>query len=269
MAENEFVESVNVEEPVIENNDVPVSNADLDAAFQEFIGIEEEIEEPENPEVPPVQQPPENPSRLGRKVARLEEKMVTKDDLVALNSKIDSFFEHFTAKEPPQQKVDEFGEPIDEPVDIDKRVEEVLSRREKAEKEEHERVEKAYANNYVGQLKELLGEVEDLEVAKEVYRKMITPGSKWNVRYSDNPFADVAKNFAKAVKDTKVKKAFDGRAPDVPIGINNANSNTVTSIKSPKLDPIAEEYAKMTGMSVDDINEALEGEVPANLARRY
>lgn len=262
---NESDESVKAE------LDSEVTDADLDAAFQEFIGddatdTEETVIQPEVK----VETPPDVPSKLGRKVARLEGQMVTKEEFTALDRKLDSLFEKLTVKEKDVERVDEFGEPIIDPIDIDKKIDEHLTHREKKEREEYERAEKEYAGGYVSQLKELLEEVEDINVAKEVYRKMITPGSKWNVRYSNNPYADVGKNFAKAVKDTKASKTFSGnRGPNVPNGVNNANSNTTVVKSKHKLDDVAAEYAKAVGLSDDDISEALEGEMPANLRGRF
>jgi len=262
---NELDESVRAE---LESE---VTDADLDAAFQEFIGEEvKEVEETEAHQEVKVEAPPDVPSRLGRKVARLENQMVTKDEFTALDRKLESIFEKLTVKEKAVERVDEFGEPIEEPIDIDKKIDEHLTHREKKEREEYERAEKEYAGGYVSQLKELLEEVEDINMAKEVYRKMITPGSKWNVRYSDNPYADVGKNFAKALKDTKASKTFSGnRGPNVPTGVNNASSSTSITKSKHKLDDVASEYAKIVGLSEDEINEALEGEMPANLRGRF
>lgn len=265
MLDNELDESVKAE------LDSEVTDADLDAAFQEFIGVEEVDEVHDEVHTDPkVETPPENPSRLGRKVARLENQMVSKDEFAALDKKIDSLFEKITVKEKVVERFDEFGEVIPEPIDIDKKIDEHLTHREKKEREEYERAEKEYAGGYVSQLKELLEEVEDINIAKEVYRKMITPGSKWNVRYSNNPYADVGKNFAKALKDTKASKTFSGnRGPNVPNGVNNASSNSSVVKSKHKLDDVASEYAKIVGMSEDDINEALDGEMPASLKGRF
>jgi hypothetical protein len=264
-------ESVNVEETVTETNEV-VSDAELDAAFAEFMGedeIEAENELPvteEKPIVPDVEH--SEASRLGRKVKRMELNMVSKEEVSSINAKLDKLFEKLSpvVTEP---KYDEYGNVITEPVDIKELAREAVREEIRQEKEQEKAKNKEYEDQYVETLRELMDEIDDPVIKREVFKKMTTPGSDFNVKYSDNPLKDVAKNFYRAVKNTSSNKPFTGeRGAHVATGVTNANTNTTVARKPRKLDPEAEELAKASGLSQEEIDAALDGDLPNSLIGR-
>jgi len=274
MDEFEPIESVNEEEPVLETEVTEevseVSDADLDAAFQQFMGNEviEETEEVEEvgviaqiETVPQVSHP--EASKLGRKVKYIEDKMVSKEEFSHLNSKIDSLLEQLNRK-PIEPEYDEYGHVVEKPVDIDVLVEEKIVQREVRKQQEFVRANQQYQDGYAESLRDLISEIDDPVLAKEVFKKMTDQGSPYNVRLSMNPYTDASKNFVRAVKS--VQTPFSGkRGSNVPTGVTTTSVTSTPQRKAPKLDAEAASYAKEMGLTADEIFDALDGDVPDRL----
>ena len=273
-------ESVNVsEEP-------DVTDADLDAAFQQFLNngekdeieeVEETVEEIDDTEetVEEIEETPRvshsESSRLGRKLKRLEQQFsesASKKDIEELNNKIDEFKLLLSNLNQPkeEEEFDEFGyddklkKELNEIKALKSELEKQKETTQKAEREKAKAFE--YEENYAATLRDLLDEVDDEAVAKTVFKKMVASDSPYNVKLSDNPFADVAKNFARAMRDSiKTKK----KGPNLPSGVNTPSSPVMPVKKPVNLDPQAAAFAKSVGMSDEEIDEALSGEMPMSL----
>jgi len=258
--------SVIVEEEVVETEVTEVSDADLDAAFQEFIGNTtetEEVVETETVETPVVTHP--ESSRLGRKVKYMEQNMVSKNEFTQLDRKIDSLLEQLNRK-PSEPEYDEYGNVVEKQVDIDSLVDQKLEQRETKKQREAYEASRVYQEGYIANLRELINEIEDPIVARDVFKKMTTPGSEYNVKYSENPYTDVSKNFIKAIKSVQTPFSKK-RGASVPTGVTTTTTVSGPVRKMPKLDPEAEEFARLTGMNEDSIMSAHEGEMPSKFRR--
>lgn len=259
-------ESLNVEESVTEP-EVDVSDADLDAAFQEFMGDNLEVQSTETIETtvePKVEQisHPES-SRLGRKVRYMEDNMVSKREFTELNSKLDRLFETVSRK-PEVPEYDEYGQEVQKPVDIDKLVDERIAHNKQEEQRRIMESKQSYQNNYVKNLRELINEIDDPVIARQVFKKMTEEGGDCNQKLSDDAASDCSKNFIRAIKS--VSTPFSGkRGSSVPTGISATSTNKEPTKTLPKLDPEAEEFARAMGMSEEDIMSALDGEIPTRL----
>jgi hypothetical protein len=256
-----------------------VSDAALDAAFQEFMGVDEsnevndsndsnESNEENNENVTNIQKVEHSESsRLGRKVRYLSDNMVTKDEFTGLSSKIDSLLDTLNRQKQEELQYDEYGNLVTPPVDIKEEVRKAFVETKQREQKEAEDKIASYQKAYIAGLRELIDEIEDHVVAKKVFDKMVAPNSEFNQKLSDNPYADVSKNFIRAIKS--VATPFSGkRGNNVPSGVTVSNTNSGAGKTLPKLDAEAEEYAKMMGMTEDDIISALDGEISGGLKGR-
>ena len=251
------------------------TDEELSAAFDDFVGDKREELVEEVAVVPDAEKPAtETPeqieervrhaedSRLGRKVARIESmfeelsrKIVTKDDLPK-----------FVEKPVIDEEIDD----ITDVTQLDRFVEKKLEERERRVQATVERERTQYQENYLGTMKDLIADIPDEKIAKEVYKKMLYD-DKFNVKLSNNAILDSAKNFNRAynsiISGGKPVTRFDEpRGTPVPAGVSGATT-TVTQTKKvlPKLDADAYEFMKQTGMSEDDVIDALEGEMPIHL----
>lgn len=258
-------ESLNAEQSTETQDNIEVSDADLDAAFQEFMGdtLEETkvTTETDNHTEPQISHP--ESSRLGRKVRYMEDNMVSKREFTELNSKLDRLFDTISRK-PEEKEFDEYGQEIQKPVDIDKLVDERIALNRQEEQRKEFEVNKMYTDNYVKNLRELINEIDDPVIARQVFQKMTEEGGSCNKKLSNDPAADCSKNFIRAIKS--VSTPFSGkRGSSVPTGISATSTNKEPTKTVPKLDPEAEEYVRAMGMSEEDILSALDGEIPARL----
>jgi hypothetical protein len=271
---NEIVEETEVH---VEDDHLP-TDEELSAAFDDFVG-EKPIVEPEEPVVVEdavIQQPltktpeqiaeevrHEEQSRLGRKVARIEnlfedlsKKILTKEDIKAL-------------KESPVVE-----EEISDITNVDE-LRTFFQKELEASKEREIRIEKEsnarYQDNYLGTMKDLLADIEDEQTAKEVYKQMVY-SDEFNVKLSDDPIKDSARNFNRAYKFVtsqapKDSSRFDTpRVPNVATGVSGSNTVVKSSTRvMPKLEPDAKALMEQTGMTQEEVMDALEGDMPLSL----
>lgn len=214
-------------------------------------------------------------TKLGRKVADLSRQMATKEDLAALMAEIRSL-----AK--PQQQP-EPREPEEEPdfiADIIPRqaLEQFLDRHEQKKAQIAQARERQYSASYIETMTDLLSDVEDKNVASMVYKAMTADGSKFNVKYSENPHKDCAKNFHKAYTEAlraampppsdQAASPFDKNKGKEPPGVTSPKPSNQGAKKTYELDEMAREYAARMGMTEDEIADALGREVPMSLRGR-
>jgi hypothetical protein len=267
-------EQTNVEETHVENENLP-TDEELSAAFDEFIGTaEQKVEEPVNVQEekiePTVTVKEEDyhseSSRLGRKIARLENiledlssKIVTKDQIDNIVKKSD--FSH--TEEEEIQDITNVNE-------LKTFMDKYISKREEDRNKLIVQENKSYENNYINTMKDLILEIDDESVSKEVY-KMMLYDEKFNIKLSNNPFVDAAKNFSRAQKAylSLNKSRFDKTAAAMPpSGVSASSSkNDVHKTKLPALEDDAAELARSLGMSDEEVAEALKGEISPSLQR--
>jgi hypothetical protein len=269
---NEITEETVIPVDDVVDDHMP-TDEELSDAFDNF--VDKDYVEPVVVPDPVPQAPTETPeqiearvkhsedSRLGRRLARVEtmfedlsKKILTKDDLK-------------TIKEP--LAVDDEIEDITNVADLDKFVDRKLEAREHRIKESEERTKQEYQDNYLGTMKDLISDIQDEQTAREVYKEMLY-NDKFNVKLSNDSIKDSARNFNRAYsfvisKSKGEPTRFDKpRVPGVPTGVSNTNTNHNTSTKVvPKLDADAAEFARQTGMTDEDVIDALEGEMPLHL----
>jgi hypothetical protein len=270
-------EEVNVEEVHVDDDILP-TDEELSQAFDNFMGTTERTEEPVSVE-PIVEEERVEPiiteskddlhsesSRLGRKIARLEgiiedlsSKVVTQDQIDNLIKKSD----FTTIEEEEIQDITNVNE-------LKKFMDVYISKREEEKTKAYAQEKKSYESSYLNTMKDLISEVDDENASKEIY-KMMLYDEKLNVRLSNNPFVDAAKNFSRAQKAylSLDKSRFDKvRVATPPSGITPSTSkNEVHKVKLPVLDSDAEELRKSLGMSDEEVAEALNGDMSPSLQR--
>lgn len=189
-------------------------------------------------------------TRLGRKVKKLEEVMVTKDEFKQLMTKLDTFITRPAEQvSTPDNKVD-MPEYVATPEDVEK----VIQARETRMRAEQDTYQKAYVSTMVS-----MGQGNDAH--DEVVKEMMT---NFNVRRTGNPQIDAELNYAKAQaavmsrQTTRIVPVKGDKA--IGTGVTHGVTNTQTKVTMPKLTPEAEHfvaYMKRQGMSDESIAEAL------------
>lgn len=240
------VETIPVEEPV---------------QVEEPVEVEERLEEEDHSEK----------TRLGRKVQKLYERIentVTKSDLEKIMERIDNILLHKEAKEEPEEEPD-FDLNTKEGVD------EYLDYRETKKAEEQHKNQKTYVDGYLKNMKSFINTIEDERVKKIVYAEMIKEDSPYNRRFSNSPEADCAKNFAGALVHVtkmvskKEDNVFSKEKTSIPSGVSGVTTTNNVTAKSVKLDDIAAEFVRRTGMKEEDVILALDNDMPANLKGKH
>lgn len=188
-------------------------------------------------------------TRLGRKVKKLEEVMVTKDEFKQLMTKLDTFMTRPAEQVSTEQKA-EMPEYVATPDDVEK----VIQARESRIRAEQDTYQKAYVSTMVSF-------AQGNDAHDEVVKEMMT---NFNVRRTGNPQIDAELNYAKAQaavmsrQTTKIVPVKGDKA--VGTGVTHGVTNTQTKVTLPKLTPEAENfvaYMKRQGMSEESIAEAL------------
>lgn len=208
-------------------------------------------------------------SKLGRKVKELTENMLTKNDL---ESFLDKFNNQYGAR---RSEEDEYDTLPDNPKELRKLIQAELTRANQSSRPEPKPQPDRYEETYVEELHDLMWEIEDTETRNKVNELMTTQGSPYNQRLSNSPESDCGKNFARALAEVmKSKRAdktnpFHGKGAPVPAGVTVPKTQTAPTRKAPKLDDIAAEFARSTGMSEADVLEAMEGEISPGLSTKF
>lgn len=188
-------------------------------------------------------------TRLGRKVKKLEEVMVTKSEFNQLMTKLDSFMTRPSEQQVSTPQID-MPEYVATPDDVEK----VIQAREARIRSEQDTYQKAYVSQMVS-----MGQGNNAH--DEVVKEMMT---NFNVRRTGNPQIDAELNYAKAQaavlsrQTTKTVPVKGDKA--VGTGVTHGVTNTQTKVSLPKLTPEAENfvaYMKRQGMTDESISEAL------------
>jgi hypothetical protein len=258
-----------------------VTDDELSAAFDSFLEGKEDVKVEEEPIVEEHEEREElrddlsqgERTGLGRKVAKLHERldnltsgMATKSDLLDILKRLDdikSVTKSDIVEEDPYEH-DEFH--IESKEDLDR----YLERRDRSVKEKEINERKAYENDYMSTMKELLSDIDDKTVASEVYNELVKPNGEFNKVLSGNPISDCSKNFFRAFKHIekeKNKSPFTREVKDQKTGVSGGTSTQNKNKIVPKLDEEAAEFARKMGMSEDDIIESLAKEAPMGLRR--
>lgn len=245
-----------------------VADDDLSKAWGD-VSEEEKAEETKEEETKPEtedKKPPEKPegskasaeskddedgldhkesSKIGRKLKGLYDKVNT------LTSELESL-----RKPKPEQEI-EVPEVISTPEDVDKYL---AARSQKLQREQQD-----YEKSYLGQVQQLSAKTDDEELHEEIVAEMM---QSFNVKHTNNAFADARVNYAEAKasllskKISGKKKVPDRDTADAP-PIQPAASATRTVAKTislPSLDAAATDYVgylRKRGMSDEDIAKEL------------
>lgn len=274
-----------VEVPGTEEDHVP-TDEELSAAFDEFIG-EKPVEKEEIVEDVVVEQPPtetieETPeqiaervrhseeSRLGRRLSYIEKKFEDISNKILTKDDLESLRQPSTALEDDIEDITNVHE-LDRFVSkkLDSEFERKLEARERRIQEQRAQEKQKYQDDYLASMKQFLDDVGDEETARKIYKEMLY-NPDFNVRHSNNPIMDSSRNFQRAYRHISSNKqtTFKNRAPEVPNGVTPSSSAPSTTTKKlPRMEKDALEFMRSTGMTEEEVIEALEGEMPINLGR--
>lgn len=188
-------------------------------------------------------------SRLGRKVKSLEE------TVQALMQKLETVA--VTDIKAPEEKIEAEEEEEFIPT-TKKELEEFLEHREERKKKQNI----DYETKYIAVVNNL-GLEEDDTAHEAIVEEMM---KNFNVRYSNDPARDAEINYLKAeraylkkqmaaVASTERTNPLKGNGKPVPVG--GDTKVTKKKVALPKLDKYAEEFARDTGMTEDDLRRYL------------
>lgn len=189
-------------------------------------------------------------TRLGRKVKKLEEVMVTKDQFNQLMSKLDTFMTRPVETQVNTEQETEMLEYVATPDDVEK----VIQARENRIRSEQDTYQRAYVSQMVSMS-------QGNDAHDDIVKEMMT---NFNVRRTGNPQIDAELNYAKAqaavLSRQNIKTVPVKGESAVGTGVTHGVTNTQTKVTLPKLTPEAESfvaYMKKQGMSEESIAEAL------------
>lgn len=278
--EQEVQAKANADEvPVVTST---VTDADLDAAA-EGKTTEEKVEKPEEKEVKTelkiqLEKSPEElaaeeehkeRSRLGRKLAKVEEELL--EQRKQTNELMELLRTQFTPR--PQEEKPDIPEYITTPQEL----EQYLDYREKQKFQKQQNYHQSYAKTVFG------FKPNDPDIHAEILKEMDAnfraiptgePAIDARINYSDAKAAYFAKlNASRKVNGKEVPLA--GGKLEVPTGLSGGSRVVTKEATPPKLDSVAQEYVdylKSKGMKQEEINafvkSTLEGEAPAYIGHR-
>ena len=250
-------------EPAVAAEELPEEEA-----IEEDVAVGTETDEGQElsaeEEAPDEELPPEptdhgDRSQLGRKVgdlSRTVESVLERLDRIARE------------QERKLQEIPSYEYDPDEEIpmtrgELEKLLEERERRKTLIAQQDLTRYEKGYMEQF-----STLAEKLQPEEAKAVEDTMMT---KYNVRYSDDPYKDAELNFFKArtavLENRPPAKPKPTLRESAPTGGASATTSSSRSAATVKLDPLAAEFVKKTGMKPEDVAKALEGEMPLNLVQ--
>lgn len=248
-------------EPEVEDDNPVEDNAPAEPAGEEAEEVVEE-EIPAEPEDNTVR------SELGRKVKEQGETLQAFMD--SITGAIDEIKTMVT------KPVVEEEEDDDEPVFLTKaqfrqQIRDSVATLTKEQQEGNRKYERGYMTK-VAELTSGMSDEEKAEVSKELFEN-----KDINVKRSGNPKIDAEINFLKAQTNVLRRQAIVSKKPvnpldknkdnpDLPLGGPSGTRNQETkSEKIVKLDPEAAKFAKASGMTDEEVQEALSGPMPTYL----
>lgn len=192
-------------------------------------------------------------SRLGRKVAHLY------DTVETLTAQLDMMLSKQGGSSQANIEPD-----IDDDTPLTKKeVMNLLSKSKQAEVESS----KKYQSEYVKTVFELTKELDD-ETADKVINEM---EKNYRSKYSDNAPFDAERNFYRAytstLKGSKPSNPRQGNPPNLPSGISGNDKGKVREVEIPDLDETAKDFIRRSGMTDEQIKEALTKPTPLYLRK--
>jgi len=274
MPEEKTTESASSEESV-------VTDASLDSAAEESTNTETPKETDLGAEAPAetsVVETPKAPtekvvdtenaerSKLGRKFATLE------GENKALKERLDAIEQR--SQEPPSSDSEEdFIYPTTKT-----ELHEQFRDFQKQESQAQAKARKGYEESYLGTLSKL-SENSDEKEHEAILGEMSKPGSKFNLKHSNNGSYDAEKNYLRAqnhILSEKLKTAasptppenpLKGEEPSGPLGVGGESKVVSKQVKPVKLDAYAQEFKEKMGMSDEDVADALSGDEMPSMQR--
>jgi hypothetical protein len=234
---------------------------------EEVVASEEDIEtEAEEISVKEEEDVPQEPDRLQQVELGLNELKFAMQDM------FDQIGERITSSQTTTTVVNEDEIDLEAPATVGD-IERILSRAEQKKSEAAEAAEAAKAEYHKGYLRTLtkLGRSVDGEEYEAIYKRM---ESDYDDIITGNPEVDAELNFRRAMtavaKDATPKNPVTGKrstgvSAQLDVTTNNAKPSPGKKIK---LDSVAEEFVRMTGMDSDKVEKALTGEPPNSLFGR-
>jgi len=211
----------------------------------------EEVLQEKTPEEEPIEPiDPIERTKFGRKIKRLEERMVTKDDLAEIKSLLMSREKSEYEPEPEE----------DEMVSTVSDIEKYLSKREQRMFQQRQQ----YEQRYYQKLNSLEEDPEYEGIADDIM-KLVTDvnNMSYNRTYSNytDPESDCEKNFMKAAmkilkgKATEKTSVFKGKSPSTPAGVTTQSAPPQKPVKLPEFDELSKSYINRMGISEADLME--------------
>ena len=226
----------------------------------ELEGLEDEksIEEPKGSEEEIPSEPEDNRvrSQLGRRVSELDMKLSRIEEMLS-----QVMYRNESKEEEPVN--DTFNELDDDMPLTKKDVIQLLQ----AERQREERANEKYSRDYLNTVNSFASDPDiDPEIYSAVVAEMSKPGSKFNVRYSDNGVVDAQMNFLKA-QTYVLKTKFSGgkrnplKGNSGRTGLDISSGTNTSSVKTPKitrkLPADAKDFAKYFGYTDEDLARVL------------
>ena len=270
--------------PKAEAEEVPVvtttvTDAELNAAAEGKTTEEKVVEElpKEEPKPQPIEKTPEEVaaeeehkerSRLGRKLAKVEEELL--EQRKQTNELMELLRTQLVPK--PQEEKPNLPEYISTPQELDQ----YLEYREQEKFKKQQQYNQSYARNVMG------FKTNDPDIHSEILKEM---DANFRAIPTGDPILDAEINYSKAkaayyaklASTRKVEKEVPlrGGKEEVPTGLSGSSRVVIKESPLPKLDSVAQEYVdylRSKGMKEDDINKfvktTLEGEAPAYIGQR-
>ena len=200
------------------------------------------------PGVEPQPVPDDHPSKLGRKVSKMEEKM---DGFL---TRFDSFLAKMEARD--ESRPVSFSDPPDDTPDY---VRETVTYLEKKQAKERE-LNRAYEDAYVKAINAGVDDDVDADLHKEIVKELLDTNFNSYMRVTRHPEQDANINYRLAMASIlKNRRKVQTSAPNVrgdnptaPTDVSSRSSTTGPAPKKIVLDEFAQKFVKSIGASEDD-----------------
>ncbi len=211
-----------------------------------------------------------HPTKLGRKVKRLEE------DWNSINSKLDLLLSKMGGSESVEEEINEDSiiATADDVLKVFKsqKGKEIYKSLREEETEEENKHRKTYEREYFNTFETFKDNNSDLH--KKIVEEML---KNFNVVKTGKPEIDAEINYSNA-KASVLSGMISGKKPVKPnvegdknklnIGLDVSTNNDEDRRLDVNLDEYASEFVKKVGMSAESVKKALSGETPVHLVSK-